>query len=242
MTERRYTDDEVAAIFERASKTEHAALPVAAEQAGMTLAALQEIGQEVGIAPEMIARAARSLDVVGTTASRTYLGLPIGVGRVIEFDRPLSETDWERLVGDLRETFGARGAVRYDGPFRQWTNGNLQALLEPTANGHRLRLQTVKGDSRSLMTGGIAMLVVSAGTWIVLTIAGGAGQSGSAGGVGFMALMGSGMFTLGALRIPAWARRRRMQIEAVTARLVSLSSETPPLGTLAGGKDSSRTI
>jgi hypothetical protein len=85
MSERRYTDEEVATIFERAA------------------------------------------------------GLPIGVGRTVELDRPRSDSDWERLVADLRETFEARGMVRYDGPFRQWTNGNLQALIEPTPSGHRLR-------------------------------------------------------------------------------------------------------
>jgi hypothetical protein len=124
MTDRRYNDDEVAAICERASKAEHANLPASAEAGGLTLAALQEIGREVGISPDAVSRAARSLD--------------------------------------LREIFKARGAIRYDGPFRQWTNGNLQALLEPTQNGHRLRLQTVNGDSRTLMRMGTTMLVAAA--------------------------------------------------------------------------------
>ena len=129
-----------------------------AEGNGLTLAALQDIGREVGISAESISLAARSLDLAGRPVSRKFMGLPIGVGRTVEFDRPLSDSDWERLVADLRETFAARGTVRYDGPFRQWTNGNLQALVEPTPNGHRLRLQTVKGDSRVLMTGGVVLL------------------------------------------------------------------------------------
>jgi hypothetical protein len=47
MSERRYTDEEVAAIFERAAETEHTTLPVPAVGKGLTLAALQEIGREV---------------------------------------------------------------------------------------------------------------------------------------------------------------------------------------------------
>ncbi len=140
MSERQYNDEEVAAIFQRASETEHAALSVRAEGKGLTLAALQDIGREVGISPEAISLAARSLDEAGRPASQRFMGLPIGVGRTVEFDQPLTDSDWERLVADLRETFEARGTVRYDGPFRQWTNGNLQALVEPTPNGHRLRL------------------------------------------------------------------------------------------------------
>jgi len=116
MRERRYNDEEVAAIFERASKTEHAALPLSPESKGLTLAALQDIGREVGISPESISLAARSLDHAGRVASRTFMGLPIGVGRTVEFDRPLSDADWEGLVADLRTTFEARGTVRYDGP------------------------------------------------------------------------------------------------------------------------------
>jgi len=228
MSERHYTDEEVAAIFERASETEHTGLPMSAEGKGLTLAALQDIGREVGISPESISLAARSLDQAGRPASRMFMGLPIGVRRTVEFDRPISDADWEGLVADLRTTFEARGTVRYDGPFRQWTNGNLQALVEPTPNGHRLRLQTVKGDSRALMTGGAAALGGATATLIAVAVAGGLNNPGTVAGVGFMALMGLGMFTAGALRVSGWARRRRAQIEEVIARLAS-SVKTPPL-------------
>src|SRR5688500_5399368 len=148
MSDRQYSDDEVAAIFEQASKTEHPAVPAPAQGRGMTLAALQDIGRDVGISPASIALAYRSLAQAGWPVSRSVLGHPIGVGRTLEFNGPLSDPECELLVADLRETFEARGVVRYDGPFRQWTNGNLQALIEPTPNGHRIRLQTTKGDSR----------------------------------------------------------------------------------------------
>jgi hypothetical protein len=219
MSERHYSDEEAAAIFERAAKAEHAALPVTAEANGMTLAALQEIGREVGISPEAISSAALSLDQAGRHASRRFMGLTIGVGQTVELDRPLSDADWERLVADLRTTFEARGSVRYDGPFRQWTNGNLQALVEPTATGHRLRLQTLKGDSRALMTGGVVVLGAAVATSIAVAVAGSLVDSGRLTGIAFMALIGLGMFAAGALRVSGWARRRRAQIEAIIARL-----------------------
>ncbi len=225
MSERQYSDEEVAAIFQRASEAEHTARPVPAESTGLTLAASQEIGREVGISPESISLAARSLDQAGRPAQRSFLGLPIGVGRTVEFDHPLSDSDWERLVADLRTTFEARGSVRYDGPFRQWTNGNLQALLEPTPTGHRLRLQTVKGDSRALMTVGALALGGATATVIAVAMAGGLGNAGTVTGTGFMALMGLGMFAAGALRVSGWARRRRAQFEGVIARL---AGSAPP--------------
>ena len=227
MSERHYNDEEIAAIFERASETEHTAMPVSAEGEGLTLGALQDIGREVGISPKAIALAARSLDQAGRPALRRFMGLPIGVGRTVEFDRPLSDSDWERLVADLRTTFRARGTVRYDGPFRQWTNGNLQALLEPIPNGHRLRLETVKGDSRSLMTGGAVVLGGATAMLLAVAVAGTLNQTGALTGIGYMAIMGVGMFAAGALRVSAWARRRRTQFDELIARL-ALTARTQP--------------
>lgn len=218
MTERRYGEEEVAKIFERAAEAQQTARRQLPPGEGMTLADLQEIGREVGIPPELVTQAAVTLDQVGPPASRRFLGLPIGVGRTIELDRTLSDEEWERLVVDLRETFDARGTVRQDGSLRQWTNGNLQALLEPTESGHRLRLQTVKGDARAMMNGGLGLLGVAAATFIAVAI-GGLGDAGALTGVGFLSLMGAGMFGLGALRLPGWARLRRRQMEGVAARL-----------------------
>jgi hypothetical protein len=218
MTERRYTDEEVAAIFERASEMEHTPVPVATAAEGVTLKALQDIGREVGITPESIATAALSLDQVGRPTSRAFMGFPIGVGRTVEFTKPLSDSDWEHLVGDLRETFQARGRIQYDGSFRQWTNGNLQALVEPTPTGHRLRLQTVNGSSRTLMSGGLVSAGMATAGLIAEAVVRGLTDR-SLAGMGFLLVIGVGIFAFGALRLPGWARLRRTQIDGVIARL-----------------------
>lgn len=225
MGERRYSEEEIAVIFERAAKAQQTAKRQLRSGEGMTLAELQEIGRDVGIPSELVADAARSIERLGRPTTRSFLGLPLGVGRTIELDRRVGEEEWQRLVGDLRETFDARGSIRYDGPFRQWTNGNLQALLEPTDTGHRLRLQTVKGDARAMMTGGLAMLGVTAAT-LVASLAT-VGLDGLPTGVVFLAAMGLGMFGLGALRLPGWARLRQHQMEAVAERL-ALSTKAGP--------------
>jgi hypothetical protein len=229
MTERRYDDEEVAAIFELASKTDGTGLPASSEGKGLTLAALQDIGREIGISAESIALATRTLDQARHLPSQKLMGLPIGVGRMVEFDRPVTDAEWEALVAELRTTFQARGVVRYDGPFRQWTNGNLQALLEPTRNGHRLRLQTVKGNSRAQMTAGSLMVAGAAATYIAEAVLGAARNPAAVSGIGLVALLGLGMFAFGALRVSGWARRRGAQFDAVIGRLAEARpAETDP--------------
>ncbi len=226
MTDRRYDDDEIAAIFQKAAEGPQSAPLQSTREDGMTLAELQDIGREVGISPEAVASAARSLENRPSAGARSFLGLPIGVERTIMLDRRLSEEEWERLVVELREVFNARGSVKSDGSFRQWTNGNLQALLEPTPNGHRLRLSTVKGNVRLSMAAGAAMLAVS----VIMSIA--AAAAGNLGTVvpqiAMMSLLGVGAVANGALRLPGWARLRGRQMDAITARLAAETDAQDP--------------
>src|SRR5579872_4953401 len=102
MAERLYSDDETAAIFKAAAELQQAALtaptggsPAANPGEGMTLAQLQEIGREVGIPSELVARAANGLERRGRASVRRFLGLPIGVGRTVALQRTLTEAEWE---------------------------------------------------------------------------------------------------------------------------------------------------
>lgn len=222
MAERRYSDEETAAIFKAAAELQQASLTAPADGAkaspseGMTLAQLQEIGREVGIPSDLLARAARGLELRGRASVRRFLGLPVGVARTVPLHRTLTEAEWERLVVDLRETFDARGRLRADGGFRQWTNGNLQALLEPTPAGHQLRLKTMKGDAYALINGGLTTLAFDAVLSAIRAIS---GRADNAAVVVLVGAIGLGMIALGALRIPAWAKLRQQQMEEIAARL-----------------------
>jgi hypothetical protein len=226
MSDRRYSDDEAAAIFARAADTQEVSRRRANSSAGMTLSELQEIGREAGIAPEAVAHAANSLARTPTPTARHFLGFPIGVGRTIELGRRLSDDEWERLVVDLRETFDARGRITAQGSFRQWTNGNLQALLEPTESGHRLRLKTLKANARMMMIGGLGALGFAAASLIAGLI--GAGEPGDMASIGMVALVGAVFLGAGALRLPSWASLRRRQMEEVIARLTATTEQTEP--------------
>ena len=215
MTDRRFNDEEVAAIFAKATDAARASQRQLPSSEGLTLAELQSIGREVGITPERVAQAAAELDQLGNETSRRFLGLPLGVGRTVDLGRRLSDDEWEQLVVDLRETFDARGTVRQEGSFRQWTNGNLQALVEPTATGHRIRLRTINAGLRAWMMGGLAMVGVAAATSVAGVVAG----TQDFATVAQLGVIGAAMFTFGALRVPGWARLRRKQMEDVAGRL-----------------------
>jgi hypothetical protein len=222
MSERRYNDAEVAAIFERATRAQQAGrYDLTSGDQGMTLAQLTDIGQQVGLSPELVAQSARAVES-GPPMERRFLGLPIGVGRTVALNRTLSNEDWEELVVDLRETFDARGQLRSDGRFRQWTNGNLQALVEPTPHGDRVRLRTTKRDAQAMMTGGLAMLT-GAATIALMAIAGAGGvKPGIFAGLGMLTAVGVALFGSGALRLPRWARLRQQQMDDVANRLLAM--------------------
>jgi len=222
MTERRFNEDEVAAIFQQATEAQLTPQRQPASGEGLTLAEVQEIGRQVGIAPELVVQAAATLGQAGSATSRRLFGLPVGVGRTVDLDRKLSDDEWERLVVDLRETFAARGVVRQEGSFRQWTNGNLQVLLEPTANGHRIRFSTVKADARAWMMGGLLTLGFAAVTTIAVMVGGPNSHNALHADLSWAVLMGLlavGQFAIGAIRLPGWARLRRKQMEEISRRL-----------------------
>src|SRR5216117_2362596 len=230
MADRRYNDKEIAAIFRAAAEQEpQSPQREVARDEGLTLAELQAIGSEVGISPAAVAQAAQALDIRQGAAARTFLGLPIGVARTVNLNRRLTDQEWEHLVVQLRDVFNARGRTRSDGSLRQWTNGNLQVLLEPTATGHRLRFGTTHGAARGAIGVGFAFLGVTA-TIAVATALSGTFVS-AVPGMAFLFFSGAGFIASGALRLPRWARLRERQMEVLAAQV---AGPPPPAGPSSG--------
>lgn len=230
MSERRYDQEEVAEIFRTASEGVPPLRQSVSEQTGLTLADLQSIGREVGIAPDAVAHAAIAIDVRQTAAQRKFLGIPIGVSRTVDLHRTLTDDDWERLVGQLRVVFNATGRVRAEGSFRRWSNGNLQVTLEPAAGGQRLSFRTVNSAAQSYIGMGVVALGAAAVTAISVGLSGDIAQASA--GIGILGLVGAGLIGSTALRLPRWARLRAQQMEtlATTVALPPRSDATllPP--------------
>ncbi len=227
MTERRFNEAEVAAIFERAAEAQQISQHQLPSGEGMTLSDLQDIGREVGFSSEQLARSAKAIELSGRPTSRHFLGLPVGVGLTVDLARTLSAEEWEQFVADLRETFDARGIVKSEGSLRHWANGNLHAFLEPTATGHRVRLRTVKGDARGLLLAGLGTMGFAAVAMISSALRGVPVDAGFLSSLGLLATGGAGMFAFGAFRLPRWARLRRRQMEEVASRVAVVASSPP---------------
>lgn len=220
--DRRFDDREIAAIFERAGLLQDAGQPPTPEE-GLTLARLQDIAGDVGLDPVHVAVAARDVaagSLVPATR-RHWFGMPIGLARTIHFDRPVSDAQWSALVVTLRETFDARGRVISDGPFREWSNGNLQALLEPTPTGHRLRLSTRKGSATARVLLGAAYLGLAA-LFALLGTLGAISPRAAVGAPLFLGVIGAVTLGTTVLALPRWVALRGRQMDAVAARAAEL--------------------
>ena len=220
MTERRFSEEDAAEIFRRAAELEQAGTQSLAGREGMSLAQLQAYGQEAGLAPELIAAAARSLAQDRPPEMREVLGMPLGVRHVVELDAPMTDARWETLVGELREHFDARGTVKVDGNLRQWTNGNLSVMVEPTATGSRVRFRTSNARSRALMAAGATQVAAGAVTATVLLSQGVPLNSGAVTGLSLLAMTGVTLFSFGAAPLGRWARTRAEQFRELAGRLL----------------------
>lgn len=220
--ERRYGDDEIRRILDLAmGEGEPAGAPPPSATEGLTLAQLQDVGRQVGVEPERVARAAMLLDSdEGVLPRGRTLGLPTSVGRVVELPRAMTDREWELLVSDLRMTFNAKGRVTSHGNLREWSNGNLHAFIEPTETGHRLRLTTFKGDAMGINAIGGVFLLFALMIFVVLL---GKEDPGGRFIIPILfALVGGGALATNVLGLPRWANGREEQMEYIANRAKAL--------------------
>lgn len=219
--ERRYNDDEVARIFERAAESESAEVLPTERAHGMTLSEIQAVGAEVGLPPDRISSAAAELDAGGGGAivSRAF-GRPIAVRHAVPLPRAPTDEEWEIILSDVRATFNAQGRTASSGPSRQWRNGNLHVVVEPTADGFRLRMGTRKGGASGQGMAGAILLVVGL---IILASEYTAGiDGGEIASALAIALTGAALLGSQMLSLPAWAEKREDQMREIAARTTAL--------------------
>jgi hypothetical protein len=222
VTERRYSDDEVRRIIELAST--RPAVPAAgpgAASRGLTLREIQAIAGEVGISAQDVTSAAVAIDSPPAATVDHSLGMPAAVGRVVPLRRNLTDVEWDRLVGELRATFRARGTVRVVGGLREWSNGNLHASVEPADGGYRLRLGTLKRDASAVNMLGVSGIGMGAAILAGTLLTGNPELAGS-----FVLAAGGTVAVLAnALRLPRWARQRRSQMDHIAATVSAVLDE-----------------
>ena len=226
-TQRRFSEEEIAEIFEEATRAQNEDNAQNGPLDGLTLDELKQIGESTGIDPKYIARAVAA--VQGRPRQfpvQKFMGIPVSVSRSVALPDTFSDEDWERLVVDLRKTFKARGKIRDQGSIREWANGNLHAYVEPTQKGYELRLTTKKGNMQGMLLMGFAYMFV--GLVMLLNMIAEAGMGLSIASLlvtGFFMLAGFGTVTSVATGQPKWARKREEQMEAICKRAVALGKE-----------------
>lgn len=153
----RFGDPDIRRILARAAERQELAeraLPAAnagaaaGPEPGLTLSELQEVAEEVGIAPAHVLAAAREVQLRPQREGDRYsfLGIPrhTAVRRILP-GRP-GERDWERIVQELRGEFNVPGVTSSFGEIREWwssggsTVGGVRLRVEPGEHGTEVEL------------------------------------------------------------------------------------------------------
>lgn len=228
--ERRYNEQEIAAIFERAAAEEAAAGET--ESGGLTRGELAHIAQEVGISPEALARALSAVEQPsGDLTSTQFVGVPVGIVRTLERTGTFTEEDWNALVLDLHRTFGQPGETRQIGRDRRaWQNDQLHVYAEPTPTGYRLQFRTAEtqvGLGKSLL--GTNIVFIFMGLFFTLLVALKDNVdlfSAKMLFVSMLAVLGAAGYGLLALRLPRRNKALAAQIEHVLSGVIKREAAT----------------
>lgn len=218
--ERRYQDHEIREILDLAIGQEDGPAQSLPTVDGLTLLELQDVGREVGLAPDRITQAVAAFERRGESVPRgTALGLPTSVGIIVPLPRSPSNGEWERLIAELRTTFGGKGEVTSHGGLREWSHGRVQAFIEPTETGHRLRLTDSNAAVGGIVFGG---LVVGFALMIFVVLLGKADPGFRFVVPAFLGLLGGTMVAGSAISLPRWAREQEKRMEHISRYAVSL--------------------
>jgi hypothetical protein len=115
-----------------------------------------------------------------------------------------------------------------EGSLKQWSNGNLRVLLEPTDAGHRVRFMTVKGNAPWTVGGGLVLTAAGVIGEMTAVLTGVAHVVGLGASFGVVGAIGIGAIATTALRLPRWVRARKDQMEELGARVSAISLKPPP--------------
>ena len=224
--DRRYAEDDIRKIFERAGSSEDSTQRTGISSEGLTLAELKVIADEVGLSPARIAEAAATLDSPSATERRNRLGMPVSVAQTVLLARLPTDYEWELLLVELRSTFGVRGTDRSHGNIREWTNGTLFAFIEPAESGCRIRLGASKPGAVLVNGTGFAWILAAAITFLTFLSTGDL-----AGGNTFLPPI-IGAFGIGTLlyngkRLKGWAGKYAGQMDYIVDRARSMLDGEP---------------
>lgn len=143
MTERRFTEDEVALILRKATETGTSAAP-GRDVDGLTLEDLKSIGREVGIDAGAIEAAARHVAVARLQSAGGFLGMSVAPRYEATISGELPREKLSDVVAAVRRAMGRQGVVREEFGGLEWQArdafGGRYVSLQPADGKTHLRV------------------------------------------------------------------------------------------------------
>jgi hypothetical protein len=238
---RRYSGGEVQEIVKRATEIE-AAAPTAGGGGAMTIGGVEALAGEVGIAPDVVRAAARSLTAAGTPGialeaprRNPWIDGPTALAyeRVVEGELP--DADWQVLVDEIRHVVKNAGQVSQFGRSFSWVAARGAGVRRDL----EIAVSVRGGQTRITIQEGLGQLVGA--------VYGGIGGGMGGGGMGPIAAIFGGALNVAATAlfviIPVWlattyataravyrraTNRRARELEGLADRLAELVGELVP--------------
>jgi len=218
---RRYTDEEVALILRKAAQFDAgSAAPEAGD--GLSLAEIERIAREVGIAPDLVARAAALIGTDAPSTAARIFGGPTAFSAVHEASGELPRERYGDVVEAIRRVMrkpGGTSEVLNSLEWKSWgETTQVTVVVRPT--GGRTHVQILADRSGSAV---IAYLVPACAAVLGGLITGASLEPGLAGGLLIMGTAaGAGFLAARTIWMAATRRFRRKfatLTDAVTAEV-----------------------
>jgi hypothetical protein len=228
---RRFTDREVALVLKRASE-----IDVAEESTmggGLSLEDLQEIGREVGIAPEAIARAVSTLGR-RTSAVSGLAGAPLVHKSMHAVQGELDEAGLGALVHLVDERADGTGTVSEALGSLRWTSADrfrsLQVSLTPGEGETRIQVvEKAKPRFRRV----VQLIPAAWGVMLAMPAVG----SGALGGLAVAGILAGGALVGGAIGRGVWSllsARSQARVASLAEELSAQANDAARRGQVAG--------
>lgn len=136
MSEKKYTEVEIAALLNRAAKLQ--ASDSATAEEGLTLDEVKQAAAEAGIDP-------RYVEIASATAAdhrQDYAGIAIGLARSLVVPGQLTDGLWDQMVTVFTREFESVGATSILDGRREWTSAGIRIFAEQSDDKILLRAET----------------------------------------------------------------------------------------------------
>lgn len=225
-SDRRYTDQEVALVLQRAAEIEEQRSSGPSEARGLTLHELHEIAREVGLSSAVIDEALTALQTRPRSKGGSLLGAPLSYKTIRGVPHHLGDEAFQRLIRVTEDCVDVTGTVTHALGTVRWTSmssGHKLTQVSLSSSKDETQIRVVQRYPAGLR----AILHFLPGAWgaaLGAAIAASLGVA-SIGTIG----IGVGAATLGiGIGRSIWqmlARRSERQVEKVATALVAAAGE-----------------